>query len=126
MTRCRFNGPGRVLAVLLLLLPCAALAASQVDPQLFSGMKWRQVGPFRAGDGGKTWRRVLFRDRDSGWIDVVLDPPNPNTLFASLWQTRGEPWGFSSGGAGSRLYRSTDGGFTWKLLEHHGLPDGPL
>src|SRR5256885_16579677 len=49
MTRCRFDGPGRVLAVLLLLLPCAALAASQVDPQLFSGMKWRQVGPFRGG-----------------------------------------------------------------------------
>src|SRR5216110_2368247 len=259
MTRCRFDGPGRVLAVLLLLLPCAALAATQVDPQLFSGMKWRQVGPFRGGrvvavsgvpgdpatwyfgavaggvwkstnagstwqpvfdeqkiasigaiavadsdhniiyvgtgeacprgnitygdgvykslnagktwqhlglrdsrhigaivvdprnpdvvfvaalghafgpndergifrtgDGGKTWQRVLFRDRDSGGIDVVLDPRNPNTLFASLWQMRREPWGFSSGGAGSGLYRSTYGGFTWKLLEHHGLPDGPL
>src|SRR5205823_422463 len=83
-------------------------------------------GIFRTGDGGKTWQRVLFRDRDSGGIDVVLDPRNPNTLFASLWQMRREPWGFSSGGAGSGLYRSTDGGFTWKLLEHHGLPDGPL
>src|SRR3989440_904872 len=259
MTRCRFDAPGRVLGVLLLLLPCAALAASQVDPQLFSGMKWRQVGPFRGGrvvavsgvpgdpatwyfgavaggvwkstnagstwqpvfdeqkiasigaiavadsdhniiyvgpgeacprgnisygdgvyksldagrtwqhlglrdsrhigaividprnpdvvfvaalghafgpndergifrtgDGGKTWQRVLFRDRDSGGIAVVLDPRNPNTLFAWLWQMRGEPWGFSSGGAGSGLDRSTDGCFTWKLLEHHGLPDGPL
>src|SRR5438105_3752769 len=217
MTRCRFDGAGSALGVLLLLLPCAALAASQVDPQLFSGMKWRQVGPFRGGrvvavsgvpgdpatwyfgavaggvwkstnagstwqpvfdeqkiasigaiavadsdhniiyvgtgeacprgnitygdgvyksldagrtwqhlglrdtrhigaiivdprnpdvafvaalghafgpndergifrtgDGGKTWQRVLFRDRDSGGIDVVLDPRNPNTLFASL------------------------------------------
>src|SRR2546430_2665912 len=234
MTRCRFDAPGRVLGVLLLLLPCAALAASQVDPQLFSGMKWRQVGPFRGGrvvavsgvpgdpatwyfgavaggvwkstnagstwqpvfdeqkiasigaiavadsdhniiyvgtgeacprgnisygdgvyksldagrtwqhlglrdtrhigaivvdprnpdvvfvaalghafgpndergifrtgDGGKTWQRVLFRDRDSGGIDVVLDPRHPNTPFASLWQMRRGPWGFSKNGRGA-------------------------
>jgi len=259
MYRRRFEGPGSVLGVLLLLLPCVASAASQVDPQLFGAMKWRQIGPFRGGravavsgvpgdpatwyfgavaggvwkstnagstwqpvfdeqkiasigaiavadsdhniiyvgtgeacprgnitygdgvyksldagktwqhlglrdtrhigaivvdprnpdiafvaalghafgpneergifrtgDGGKTWQRVLFRDRDSGGIDVVFDPRNPNTLFASLWQMRREPWGFSSGGAGSGLYRSIDGGFTWKLIEYHGLPDGPL
>ena len=259
MNRCRFHGLGSVLGVLLSLLPCAGTAAAQVDPQLFSAMKWRQIGPFRGGrvvavsgvpgdpatwyfgavagglwkstnagstwqpvfdaqkiasigaiavadsdhniiyvgtgeacprgnitygdgvyksldagktwqhlglrdtrhigaivvdprnpdiafvaalghafgpndergifrtgDGGKSWQRVLFRDRDSGGIDVVFDPRNPNTLFASLWQVRREPWGFSSGGAGSGLYRSTDGGFTWKLIEHHGLPDGPL
>jgi photosystem II stability/assembly factor-like uncharacterized protein len=83
-------------------------------------------GIFRTGDGGKTWQRVLFHDRDTGGIDVVFDPRNPNTLFASLWQMRRQPWGFSSGGPGSGLYRSTDGGLTWKQIEGHGLPDGPL
>src|SRR5579863_5490839 len=53
-------------------------------------------GIFRTGDGGKTWQRVLFRDRDTGGIDVVFDPRNSNTLFASLWQMRRQPWGFSS------------------------------
>ncbi|MDB6090058.1 MAG: hypothetical protein JWN85_2842 [Gammaproteobacteria bacterium] len=83
-------------------------------------------GIFRTGDGGKTWQRVLFRDRDSGGIDVVFDPHNSNTLFASLWQMRRQPWAFSSGGPGSGLYRSTDGGINWKQIEGHGLPDGPL
>jgi photosystem II stability/assembly factor-like uncharacterized protein len=83
-------------------------------------------GIFRTGDGGKTWQRVLFRDRDTGAIDVVFDPRNPNTLFASLWQMRRQPWGFSSGGPGSGLYRSTNGGISWKQIEGHGLPDGPL
>ena len=83
-------------------------------------------GVFRTADGGKTWQRVLFRDRDSGGIDVVFDPKNPNTLFASLWQVRREPWGFSSGGPGSGLYRSRDGGLTWKEIQGHGMPDGPL
>src|ERR1700704_6844092 len=83
-------------------------------------------GIFRTGDGGKTWQRVLFRDRDSGGIDVVFDPRNPNTLFASLWQMRREPWAFSSGGAGRGPFRSTDGGLKWTQIVGHGLPDGPL
>jgi len=83
-------------------------------------------GIFRTSDGGKTWKRVLFKDRDTGGIDVVFDPHNPDTLFASLWQVRREPWGFSSGGPGSALYRSTDGGSSWKQMEAHGLPEGPL
>jgi photosystem II stability/assembly factor-like uncharacterized protein len=83
-------------------------------------------GIFRTADGGKTWQRVLFRDRDTGGIDVVFDPHNPNTLFASLWQMRRQPWGFSSGGPGSGLYRSSDGGLHWKQIEGHGLPEGPL
>ncbi|MGH8132263.1 MAG: VPS10 domain-containing protein [Steroidobacteraceae bacterium] len=83
-------------------------------------------GIFRTGDGGKTWQRVLFRDRDTGGIDVVFDPHNPNTLFASLWQMRRQPWKFSSGGPGSGLYRSTDGGHGWRQIVGHGLPGGPL
>src|ERR1700730_2260149 len=62
-------------------------------------------GIFRTSDGGKTWQRVLFRDRDTGGIDVVFDPRNPKTMFASLWQMRRQPWGFSSGGPGSRVCR---------------------
>ena len=83
-------------------------------------------GIFRTGDGGKTWQRVLFRDRDTGGIDIVFDPRNSHTLFASLWQMRRQPWGFSSGGPGSGLYRSTDGGLSWKQIDGHGLPAGPL
>jgi photosystem II stability/assembly factor-like uncharacterized protein len=83
-------------------------------------------GIFRTADGGKTWQRVLFRDRNTGGIDIVFDPHNPNTLFASLWQMRRQPWGFSSGGPGSGLYRSTDGGLHWRQIEGHGLPAGPL
>jgi photosystem II stability/assembly factor-like uncharacterized protein len=83
-------------------------------------------GIFRSADGGKSWQRVLYRDRDTGGIDVVFDPGNPSILFASLWQVRRQPWGFASGGPGSGLYRSADGGLTWKPIEGHGLPEGPL
>jgi photosystem II stability/assembly factor-like uncharacterized protein len=83
-------------------------------------------GIFRTADGGKTWQRVLFRDHDTGGIDVVFDPHDSNTLFASLWQMRRRPWGFSSGGPGSGLYRSNDGGLHWKQIQGHGLPEGPL
>ncbi len=83
-------------------------------------------GIFRTTDGGKTWQKVLGKDKDTGAIDVVFDPQNPNTLFAALWQMRRQPWFFSSGGPGSGLYRSTDGGNTWQQLQGNGLPDGVL
>jgi photosystem II stability/assembly factor-like uncharacterized protein len=83
-------------------------------------------GVFRSADGGKTWDRVLFKDRDTGAIDVAFDPDNPNVVYASLWQMRRQPWNFSSGGAGSGLYRSVDAGLTWTRLEGHGLPSGIL
>jgi photosystem II stability/assembly factor-like uncharacterized protein len=82
-------------------------------------------GVFRTTDGGKTWDKVLYKDENSGAIDVAFDPQNPNILFASLWQTRRTPWTLASGGPGSGVYRSTDGGSTWKKLEEHGLPKGP-
>ncbi len=83
-------------------------------------------GVFRTADGGRTWTRVLFKDRDTGAIDVVFDPDNPNVVYASLWQMRRQPWYFSSGGPGSGLYRSSDAGLTWTHLEGHGLPAGIL
>jgi photosystem II stability/assembly factor-like uncharacterized protein len=86
----------------------------------------QERGIFRTTDGGKTWNRVLWKDQETGGIDVVFDPQNSNVVFAALWQARRQPWYFSSGGPGSGLYRSEDGGATWKRLEGNGLPDGIL
>ncbi len=83
-------------------------------------------GVFRTTDGGKSWTNVLFKDEDTGAIDIVFDPQNPNTLFAAMYQVRRQPWFLSSGGEGSGLYRSTDGGNTWQKLKGHGLPEGIL
>jgi len=86
----------------------------------------KERGIFRTADGGKTWTNVLSKDENTGGIDVVFDPHNPNIVFAALWQARRQPWFFSSGGAGSGLYRSDDNGVTWKRLEGNGLPEGIL
>jgi photosystem II stability/assembly factor-like uncharacterized protein len=83
-------------------------------------------GIFRTRDGGKNWEKVLYKDAKSGGIDVTFDPTNSNILFASLWQARRSPWGMDSGGPGSGLYKSIDGGTTWKELKGHGLPEGVL
>jgi photosystem II stability/assembly factor-like uncharacterized protein len=82
-------------------------------------------GIFRTTDGGKSWAKVLYVDEHTGGIDVAFDPNNPNILFAAMWQVRREPWTLTSGGPGSGLYRSGDGGSTWKRLEGEGLPEGP-
>src|SRR5579885_2514044 len=86
----------------------------------------QERGIFRTADGGKTWSKVLWKDENTGAIDVVFDPNNPNIVFAALWQARRQPWFFSSGGPGSGLYRSEDNGVTWKHLEGNGLPAGIL
>jgi len=82
-------------------------------------------GIFRTSDGGKVWEKVLYKDENTGGIDVVFDPHNPNILFAALWQARRTSWSMESGGPGSGIYRSADGGTTWKRLDEHGLPKGP-
>lgn len=82
-------------------------------------------GIFRTTDGGKSWEKVLYKDENTGGVDVAFDPHNPHILFAALWQARRSSWNMTDGGPGSGLYRSGDGGTTWKRLEEHGLPKGP-
>ncbi|MCX7624371.1 MAG: glycosyl hydrolase [Thermomicrobium sp.] len=82
-------------------------------------------GVFRSRDGGRTWERILYRDEHTGAIDLVMDPHNPRILYAALWQARRWPWKFESGGPGSGIFRSTDGGDTWEeLTRKPGLPKG--
>jgi len=83
-------------------------------------------GVFRTTDGGKSWKKVLYRDEQTGAIDVSFDPHDAKIVYAALWQARRQPWNFSSGGPGSGLFRSTDGGVTWKPLSGNGLPTGIL
>lgn len=82
-------------------------------------------GVFRTTDGGESWERVLFADPDTGASDLAMDPANPRILYAGMWQMRIRTWGRESGGPGSGLYRSRDGGDTWERLSGRGLPDPP-
>ncbi len=80
-------------------------------------------GVYKTTDGGETWQKVLYIDENTGAIDLVMDPSDPNTLYAAMYQRRRTPWGFSASGPGSGLYRTLDGGKTWKELTN-GLPEG--
>jgi len=79
-------------------------------------------GVFRTTDGGKTWDKVLFIDENTGCSDIAMDPSNSRILFAGMWPLEIHTWGRESGGPGSGLFKSTDGGATWKRLSGKGLP----
>ncbi|MBV8550729.1 MAG: hypothetical protein JOY54_05465 [Acidobacteriaceae bacterium] len=82
-------------------------------------------GVFRTSDGGKTWKKVLYVDDVTGVADLAMQPGNPEVLYAAMWHVRRYPWTLEDGGETSGLYRTTDGGETWKKLTE-GLPKGPL
>ncbi len=84
-------------------------------------------GVYRSVDGGENWELLLHQNEDTGAIDISLDPENPRILFAAMWQARRNFWNLSSGGPGSGLFRSTDGGDTWEEVSNNpGFPDGIL
>lgn len=80
-------------------------------------------GLYKTTDGGKTWEKILYTDEKTGCADVLMDPRNPEVLWAAMWQFRRTPYSFVSGGPGSALYKSVDGGKTWRKLTN-GLPKG--
>jgi len=83
-------------------------------------------GVFRTRNGGETWEKVLFVNDSTGASDLLMDPSRPRVLYAGMWQIDIKTWGRWSGGPGSGIYRSNDGGETWSRLEGGGLPRGPL
>ena len=82
-------------------------------------------GVFKTTDGGKTWKKILSGKKDTGVSDLIMDPNNPDVLYAALWQFRRTPWSFNSGGYESKLLKSTDAGKTWHKI-HNGFPEGKL
>jgi photosystem II stability/assembly factor-like uncharacterized protein len=83
----------------------------------------QERGLYKTVDGGKKWKNTKFIDENTGFVDVAMDPANPNTLYAAAYQRRRRGWGFNGGGPGSGLYKSTDGGDNWFRLTN-GLPEG--
>ena len=80
-------------------------------------------GVFKTNDGGKTWKKVLYNDENTGAIDLVIDPKNPEVLYAAMYQHQRKGWGYNGGGPGSGIFRTLDGGASWTELKN-GLPRG--
>jgi len=115
------------------------IGAILVDPQhpdtVLVGALGHYYGPnqergvFRSTDGGKTWKQTLFIDADTGVVDLAADPDHPNIIYAAAWQVRNYPWLSyfqPNAGPGSGLYRSNDGGISWKRIGGHGWPSDTL
>ncbi|EAZ80393.1 VPS10 domain-containing protein [Algoriphagus machipongonensis] len=84
----------------------------------------KERGIFRSKDGGDTWEHVLFIDEGTGASDLAIDPQNPDILYAAMWSIHINTWGLNSGGEGSGIYKSTDGGDTWEPMSKNGLTSG--
>uniref|UniRef100_UPI00404AD1C1 WD40/YVTN/BNR-like repeat-containing protein n=1 Tax=Fulvivirga sp. TaxID=1931237 RepID=UPI00404AD1C1 len=82
-------------------------------------------GVYKTTDGGATWNKILYSDGKTGCSDLIMDPKDPNILYAAMWEFRRTGWSFSSGGNNSALYKSTDAGKTWNKI-HNGFPKGKL
>lgn len=84
-------------------------------------------GVYKTTDGGKTWSKILYANERSGAVDLILDPLNPEVIYASTWNVRRTPYDFSSGGEGSALWKSKDGGKNWEnLMDKKGMPEGTI
>jgi photosystem II stability/assembly factor-like uncharacterized protein len=87
----------------------------------------KERGVYKSTDGGKSWKQVLFKNDSTGAIDLVMDPKNPNVLYAAFWEADRSPWSLKSGGPGSGIWKTTDGGETWTdITTNTGLPSGLL
>ena len=87
----------------------------------------QQRGVFKSTDGGESWKKVLFANENAGAVDLIFDPGDPNIMYASTWRIRRTPYSLESGGEGSGVWKSTDGGETWKeITANKGLPKGPI
>lgn len=109
-----------------------SLAIHPTDPDIvYAAALGHAFGPnpergvFRTTDGGLSWSKVLYLSDQTGAVEVVMDPVNPRVLYAAMWQAERRPWTFTSGGENTGIYKSSDGGNTWRRLTE-GLPDGPL
>ncbi len=111
------------------------IAGIQVNPKKPNEIYVAVLGPlwsdsderglYKTTDGGKTWTKILFINKTTGASDLLLDPKDPNIVYAAFWEVRRTPWSFSSGGENSALYKSTDGGKTFAKI-HNGFPKGKL
>ena len=94
------------------------------------GSPWgehKERGVYKTTDGGKTWKQILYNNIKTGAADLVMDPSNPNKLIAAMWEHKRDPWFFKSGGKGSGLYITHDGGENWKkITDKEGFPKGDL